>query len=110
MYKLIITLLLTFTFVNASDSKLTKAELDSLEYELGKLDSYGQSMIQEEIKLTQGYTCYAYATCWDYYGNPYTVTCVSYGSGCTYNAQNGVGVQCTGFNQWGSWNTWWVRC
>lgn len=118
MTKVIISLLIVISLGVTCDSKpvetdSVKINTDSLIQELEKLDLYGQSKINnQEIQVAQYQprTCYAYATCWDYYGNPYTVNCYATGQGCSYYARNGEGVQCTGYDQFGYWNTWWVRC
>lgn len=110
MYKLIFSIICCAMLVNASENKLSQTELDSLENELSKFGSYGQTLIkQEEIQLAQVNSCYAHATCWNRFGS-YQVSCYSYGNGCSWYSQNGVGVQCTGYDNWGRWTSWWVRC
>jgi hypothetical protein len=107
MHKILLALMVAVLLGHANDSTST---YDSLVTELEKLDTYGMSMIEEEpIQVAQN-ACYGYATCWNSWGQAYEVYCTAYGSGCSWFAQNGRGVQCTGRDSWGGWTSWWVRC
>jgi hypothetical protein len=72
---------------------------------------YEDDAFMNEDSIEQASNCYAYTDCVDYWGNYRgTISCTSYGSGCTFRVFRNSHVSCTGFNSWGNWATWTVSC
>lgn len=68
-----------------------------------------EEMLSQEVseyQLLAQSSCYGVAQC----RGGYEVYCTAYGRGCRYNVIPGVGVKCTGMNEYGQWATWWARC
>lgn len=55
--------------------------------------------------LEKNNICQGVVRCWD--GR--VVSCVAYGTSCTWFT-NARGAQCTGYDQYGRWGTYWARC
>lgn len=67
-----------------------------------EIDHSVETLSSEEINILKSNkvnTCYAYTQCW----GGRMIQCQTYGSGCSFYAQQGQYVQCSGYNNWGQW-------
>ena len=98
MKMIIFAMVLVSTSIFADMPNGGYSELSSNEVNFSQATDAGEGLEKNNI-------CQGVVRCW----NGRVVSCVAYGAGCTWFS-NARGVQCTGYDQFGRWGTYWSRC